>query len=219
MLIERVAMIREQPMTRPFFHILAAMFLGGLALTGVATAPAPAQETAAPSAGAETPTAPVPDPVAGRIKYLHDRLRITPEQEPLWAEVAQTIRDNVRDVAPLLKERFRATTSGSALDVLHSYEMLGEVQLDRLKKFIAAFEPLYAGLSDGQKKIADAVLRQGPLDTMIGGIPEIPPPFGYPLAYPLVWSGLGAPLFIRRPGFQRFHGFIAPGRRFGGFRR
>jgi protein CpxP len=146
--IERVATIREQPMTRPFFHLLVAMFLGGLGLPGVATAPAHAQETAAPSAAAETPPAPVPDPVAGRIKYLHDRLRITPEQEPLWAEVAQAIRDNVRDVTPLLKERFRATTSGSALDVLHSYEMLGEVQLDRLKKFIAAFEPFYAGLSD-----------------------------------------------------------------------
>jgi periplasmic protein CpxP/Spy len=81
------------------------------------------------------------DPTA-RIKYLHDRLRITPEQESLWDTVAQTIRDNARDIVPLLRERFRAKTSGSVLDFLHSYEALGEAQLDSLKKFISVFDAL-----------------------------------------------------------------------------
>ena len=113
------------------------------------------------------------DPAA-RIKYLHDRLRITPEQEKLWDTVAQTIRDDARDIVPLLRERFRATTNGSALDVLHSYEALGEAQLDSLKKFIAVFGGIYASLSEGQKKIADAILREGPLNTMVRGAPETP---------------------------------------------
>jgi hypothetical protein len=118
-------------------------------------------------------TPPLFDPAA-RIKYLHDRLRITPEQEPLWDTVAQTIRDNVRDIVPLLRERFRATTMGSALDVLHSYEALGEAQLDSLQKFIAVFDSLYASLAEDQKKIADAILREGPLNTMVCGVPETP---------------------------------------------
>jgi hypothetical protein len=136
---------------------------------GGQTSPAPPQ--AGTSGSRDTP--PLFDPTA-RIKYLHDRLRITLKQEPLWDTVAQTIRDNARDIVPLLRERFRATTSGGALDVLHSYEALGEAQLDGLKKFIAVFGALYASLSEGQKKIADAIFREGPLNMMVSGIPEIP---------------------------------------------
>jgi LTXXQ motif family protein len=199
---------REQRMM--IFRALALMlFLGGLALADVSAGPALAQETnAGRPTGGQTQTAPPTfDPIAARIKYLHDRFRITPDQEPLWDIVAQEIRNNAQDIVPLLKERFRAKTSGSALDVLHSYEALGEAQLDGLKKFIAAFDSLYASLSESQKKIADAILREGPLRTMIGGIPEVPAPFGSPLVSPLVWGGLGAPLFIHRPGgFHHFHG-------------
>jgi LTXXQ motif family protein len=192
-----------------FRALVMVLFLGGLALADVTAGPALAQETnAGRPTGGQTPTAPPTfDPIAARIKYLHDRFRITPDQEPLWDIVAQEIRNNAQDIVPLLKERSRAKTSGSALDVLHSYEALGEAQLDGLKKFIAAFDSLYASLSESQKKIADAILREGPLRTMIGGIPEVPAPFGSPLVSPLVWGGLGAPLFIHRPGgFHHFHG-------------
>jgi periplasmic protein CpxP/Spy len=202
--------------------LVPMLVLGSLALADVSAAPAPAQEANdGPSTGGQTQTAPPAfDPIPARIKYLHDRLRITPEQEPLWDTVAQAIRANAQDAAPLLKERFRTRTSGSALEVLHSYEALGEAQLDGLKKFVAAFDPLYAGLSESQKRIADAILREGPLNTMVGGIPQVPPPFGAPLVYPLFWSGLGVPIFIHRPsGLPHFHGFISPGRHFGGFRR
>jgi hypothetical protein len=73
-----------------------------------------------------------------------------------------------------------------------------------LKKFIAAFDSLYASLLESQKKIADAILREGPLNTMIGGIPEVPAPFGSPLVYPF---GLGVPLFLHHPGgLHHFHG-------------
>ena len=83
-------------------------------------------------------------------------------------------RDNALDIVPLLREPFRATTSGSALDVLHYYEALGEAQLDSLKKSIAVFDALYVSLSEGQKRIADAILREGPLNTMVSGVPDIP---------------------------------------------
>jgi LTXXQ motif family protein len=205
-------------MTNPFFRArMLVFFLCSLALAGVSAAPgwtqeqnasrsAAGQAAAPPQTATESPK-PAFDPTA-RIKSLHDRLRITPEQEPLWDTIAQTIHDNTRNIVPLLRERLRSTTNGSALDVLHAYEALGEHRLDSLNKFIAGFDPLYASLSESQKKIADAILREGPLNAMVGGLPEFPVPLGYPLAYPLFVpyrSRLGGPLFVHRaPGFQHF---------------
>jgi protein CpxP len=196
---------------------VAMLLLGGLAVAVMPATPAPAQETnTGPSTG-DQPPPPAFDPTA-RIKYLHDRLRITAEQEPLWDTVAQAIRDNARETAPLLKERFRATTSGNTPDILHAYEALGEVQLDNFKKFIAAFEPLYASLPDNQKRIADAVLRESAQKAMIGGLPVVPGPLAYPLGYSPLSIGPGIPLFgYRLGGFHRFHGFAAPGPHFGRF--
>ena len=82
------------------------------------------------------------DPVAERIKYLHNRLRITPAREPLWANFAQVMQENTNSVALLLRERFRILKSGNAIDYISSFEKLSEVQLDGLKKFAAAFEAL-----------------------------------------------------------------------------
>jgi protein CpxP len=195
------------------------LLVGGLAVAAMPATSALAQDTnTGPSAGEQAPP-PAFDPTA-RIKYLHDRLRITEEQEPLWNSVAQVIRDNAREIAPLLKERLRATTSGSAGDVLHAYEALGKAQLDNFKKFIAAFEPLYASLPDNQQKIADAVLREAAQNAMTGGLPVVTGPLVYPLGYGSLSIGPGIPLFgYRIGGFHRFHGFVAPSPHFGRFHR
>ena len=195
---------------------LPMLLVGGLAAAALPATPAPAQETnTGPSTGDQTP--PAFDPTA-RIKYLHDRLRITAEQEPVWETVAQVIRDNAREIAPLLKERFRATTSGNAPDVLLAYEALGEAQLENFKKFTAAFEPLYANLPDNQKRIADAVLRESAQNAMIGGLPVAPGPLAYPLGYGPLSIVPGIPLVgYRLGGFHRFHGFSAPSPHFGRF--
>ena len=199
--------------------VIPITFVVGLAFAYGSPSPTLAQETNTAGATAgQTATAAALDQAAARIKYLHDRLRITAEQELRWDAVAQAIRDNAGDLAPLLRERFRATTSGSALDLLHSNETLGEAQLDGLRKIITAFDPLYNGLSDSQKKIADAILREGAQNGMISGIPWVPPPFSPSLVYPLFWGGL--PFVVHRPlGFHRFHGLHLPGAHFGRFLR
>jgi hypothetical protein len=187
--------------------ILAMSFAIGLAFGDGGLAPTPAQETNSGRA-TDGQTAPALDQTAARIKYIHDRLRITEEQEPLWDTVAQAIRETAGYLAPRLKDRLRAATSGSAPELLRSYETLGDAQLDSLKKIIAAFDPLYAGLSEGQKKIADAILREGAQNTMLSGIPFVPPPFSPALAYPLLWGGFGFPLVVHRHvGFHRFDRF------------
>jgi periplasmic protein CpxP/Spy len=196
-------------MTIVRFVVPVALILGFAIADGV-LAPALAQETNTGQA-AEGQTAPTPalDQTAARIKYLHDRLRIAAEQEPLWGVVAQAIRESTEGLAPLRREQFRATANGTALELLHSDEALGDAQLGSLKKIIAAFDPLYEGLSDNQKKIADAILREGAQNAMISGVPFVPPPFSSSLLYPSVWGGPSLPLLVHRPvGFHHFHGLF-----------
>jgi hypothetical protein len=165
------------------------------------------------------PPLPAGDPTSARIKYLHDRLRITTEQEELWDKVAQAIRDSAGNLAPVLKERFRATTNGTAPELLHAYQALGEAQLDHLRNIVAVFEPLYTSLSESQKKIADAVLREGAQNALMSGVPFVPPPFTSALAFPsVVYPPVAFPFSVGEPGlpgtayspagFRHFHGFI-----------
>jgi periplasmic protein CpxP/Spy len=202
--------------------LASAVLAGGIVL---AAGTAPAQDAGAgPTPHSETAPAPDRDPTTARIKYLHDRLRITAEQEELWDKVDRAIRDNARNLAPLLRERFRATTGGSAPELLLAYEALGQAQLDSLRNIITVFELLYDGLSESQKKIADAVLREGAQNAMMSGIPFVPPPFTsallYPsVAYPSLWSGAGLSAAARPfGGFHHFHGFISSRMHPGGFR-
>jgi periplasmic protein CpxP/Spy len=144
----------------------------------------------APENGARPPAL---DPMAQSINYLHRRLRITPAQEPLWASLTQVMRDNATALAPLLRERFQATQGGNAIEMLGAGEKLDAAQLDGLKKFIAAFQPLYDSMSGEQKKIADYVFRRSQFSgepaafsPILPTYPSAPPPSDYATipAYP-----------------------------------
>lgn len=159
--------------------VASAMLAGGIV---IAAGAAPAQDTSA--VPGEAAPASRDATMEARIHYLHDRMRITAEQEELFDGVARAMRDTPRNFTPFLKERLSAMTSGSAPELLHAYQALGEAQLGSLRRIVDAFEPLYAGLSENQKKIADAVLREGAQGAMV--VPLVPPPFTSALAYPTV---------------------------------
>ncbi len=171
-------------MMRRLTHSVARILVpAGMAVAGLVMAPAvetgPLAETAgAPADSPSTPPSvttrppqPAFNPIVERLKYLHDRLRITPAQEPLWADLARVMQDNAKAMAPLIRERLQVTKNRTAVETLEIYERLGEVQLEGLKNFVAAFQALYDKLSDQQKKIADVIFRSSPL-SMIGGVPE-----------------------------------------------
>jgi hypothetical protein len=101
-----------------------------------------------------------PDRVEARIKMLHTKLNITPAQEELWNKVAQAMRDNAKAMEPLIKARSEKAPTMTAIDDLKSYSEIADAHADGLKKFIQAFEPLYAAMSDAQKKSADKLFRQ-----------------------------------------------------------
>jgi len=95
------------------------------------------------------------DRVEARIKELHTKLKITPAQEELWNNVTQVMRDNATTMEALTKARSEEASTMTAIDDLKSYGEIVEAHADGIRKFIPAFEPLYASMSEAQKKNAD----------------------------------------------------------------
>lgn len=94
-----------------------------------------------------------------RIKDLHTKLQITPQQEDLWGKVADTMRQNSQHMRGLYEQRMSQTEKFTAVDDLKSYGDLAQAHADSVKSLESAFEPLYAALSDTQKKAADAAFQ------------------------------------------------------------
>ena len=95
-----------------------------------------------------------------RIKELHDRLHITPAQETLWGNVAQTMRDNGKTFRASMTDRSTRLKTMTAVDDLKSYQIVADQHSDGLKRLIPAFEALYATMTPAQQKHADRVFGE-----------------------------------------------------------
>jgi periplasmic protein CpxP/Spy len=98
--------------------------------------------------------------VEKQIKDLHARLRITPDEESQWATVAKTMHDSANDLDMAIDKRKSLMSSATAIDDLNAYGDIAQVHADSVKKLSAVFAPLYASMSDAQKKTADEVFTQ-----------------------------------------------------------
>ncbi len=98
--------------------------------------------------------------VEARIKELQAKLHITPTQEALWQNVTQIMRDNAQTMDGLTQARIDKAKTMTAVDNLQSYSVIVEAHAEGLKKFVPAFEALYASMSDAQKHQADNVFRE-----------------------------------------------------------
>jgi hypothetical protein len=136
--------------TYPTALTVAAVFLAFMVLAISSPSRAASHEP-----GAAAVSAPTSDRAEARIKDLHAKLKITPAQEELWNNVTQVMRDNARTMETLIKARSEKASTMTAVDDLKSYGDIAEAHADGLKKFVPAFEPLYASMSDAQKKNAD----------------------------------------------------------------
>jgi len=94
-----------------------------------------------------------------RIKELQAKLHITQAQEDLWNHVTQVMRDNAKTLDALAQARSTHAQAMTALDDLKSYSEIADAHAEGLKKFIPAFEALYASMSDAQKQNADTLFR------------------------------------------------------------
>jgi hypothetical protein len=105
------------------------------------------------------PPAPPAQNVEASISGLHQRLQITPAQEPQFNAVANVMRENARAEA---SAPHQPPANATAVDDLRAFIRYSEIELAGLKKMLPALEALYATLSPAQRKAADAAFRQGP---------------------------------------------------------
>jgi periplasmic protein CpxP/Spy len=62
----------------------------------------------------------------------------------------------------LIRDRAAKAKTMTAIDDLRSYAAIADAHAAGVKKLETAFEPLYASLSDTQKKAADAMFQRRP---------------------------------------------------------
>jgi hypothetical protein len=94
------------------------------------------------------------DRTEGRIAFLKTELKITDAQLPLWNTVADAIRANAKSGMGMMDNMGQ----GSLTERLTAREKALAAQAEGLRKFKSAVDPLYAALTDEQKKTADELL-------------------------------------------------------------
>jgi protein CpxP len=141
--------------------VLAGLAISGSGLTAVAFA----QNATAPAAQTQQQAKPHrqhADHIEGRIAFLHTELKITPEQQAQWDRVAAAMRSNDQDMHKAF-ETMRANRSTTPLNAVQRLEMraqFGTLRTQSDQRFLEAFKPLYASLSDNQKQSADELFGQ-----------------------------------------------------------
>ena len=150
-------------------HVIAAAAMLPALLFAVASHPTFAAEQmsqvtpglAAPGSPAQpAATATKSRRVEARITELHKQLRITTDEETLWGDVAQVMRDNEQKMHDRITARSTKLKSMTAVDDLRSYRMIADEHADGLKRLIPAFEALYAQMTPAQQKHADRVFGE-----------------------------------------------------------
>jgi LTXXQ motif family protein len=111
------------------------------------------------------------DHVEGRIAFLKTELKITDAQMPQWTAFADTLRANAKRMNEMRNSMTQGGMmhSGSAGDApisaterLDRVEKMMTAMTEAIKATKSALTPLYAVLSDAQKKVADQLI-QGPM--------------------------------------------------------
>jgi LTXXQ motif family protein len=101
--------------------------------------------------------------IDGRLAYIKAELKVTDAQESLWNAYAAAARDNAKTmVARCTTMMGKRDSQVSLPDRLDQNEQLMAAQLEAMRAMNKTLKPLYAELSDGQKKIADQLFR-GPM--------------------------------------------------------
>jgi protein CpxP len=93
------------------------------------------------------------------IDQLHESLKITVEEEPLWRGVTKVMRENAETISALAQDRAEHAQTATALENLKSYAEISEAHAAGTKRMITVFQALYDSMSPEQKKAADTEFR------------------------------------------------------------
>jgi hypothetical protein len=140
---------------RPLLYRAAMVAAAVLVLAALPANPAKASSVESSSSNAVLEPRGA-DSTESRIQKLHDKLKVTPEQEPLWRGVAQVMRDNASKMACLvIRIKSAPAESRNVVDDIKAYGEIAAAHADGIQSFIPVFEAFYASLSDEQKKIVE----------------------------------------------------------------
>lgn len=96
-----------------------------------------------------------------RIAAIHAGLKLTADQERLWPPVESAVRDMARQMMELRDQR---QSQAAPADPVERMARMGEAATRRgqaMSKLAEAARPLYASLSDDQKRRLQTLMRQG----------------------------------------------------------
>ena len=108
------------------------------------------------------------DHAEGRIAFLKTELKITDAQMPQWNAFAEALRANARRMSGMHETMMQGGMMNqgnapmSAPDRLDRMERAMTAMLEGLKEMKATLAPLYAVLTEEQKKLADQLIH-GPM--------------------------------------------------------
>ena len=142
--------------------VIAAVLVSTFVI-GAAVAQTPDQSASPPATANATPLAMAKsdakrdNAVEQHITALHAQLKITAAEESQWKEVAETMRQNAKDLDRAIDRRDATAASATAIDDLNSYADIAQAHANGVKKLASAFAGLYSAMSDDQKKQADEV--------------------------------------------------------------
>jgi hypothetical protein len=95
--------------------------------------------------------------MSGYLASLHDKLGITPAEEPLWGTFADCMRASAAQLGDAYRQRREQLPTMNALADMSSFINLEQMRLDGLKKSSAAFTALYQTMPPAQQKVADTL--------------------------------------------------------------
>jgi len=101
----------------------------------------------------------------GRIAFLKTELRITDAQAAQWNTFADALRANAKTHQAMHERMTKDGMPSSWPERLAFQQKALATRLDGLKALETAAKPLYAVLTDEQKKLADQLLS-GPMGMM-----------------------------------------------------
>ena len=166
------------------FALLGSASLGSASLGNAQTAPAHAMPMTMPTTGAMPMSdmgkmAPMmqmmrgshmmpgmqSDHIEGRIAYMKAELAITDAQMPQWTALTNVMRANAQGMREGMAKMMQVGMPSTAPARADAMVQMMSMHLDGMKSMANAGKPLYAVLTDAQKKIADDMMS-GPMGRM-----------------------------------------------------
>jgi hypothetical protein len=98
--------------------------------------------------------------IEGQIAFYKTELKITDAQEPLWNAFADALRANASHLQQAMAKATEAKGVVAVPEQMERRIAMLTVLLDAMQSMQTAAKPLYAALSDDQKKVADELMAE-----------------------------------------------------------